>query len=652
MFKCRASLLCLGFLVIAGCKRSTPPAAAPETPQGGAEATTQPAQPHDAAPRKLPLGPATRQQRNVEALRAEGLIPPEHPPDLDEKTAQIRTPEEAARKCLAWYIVARKSRLFEEARKLPSFRLTERAIIVLRANNLPDAVVTRLNSLKDKPFQTGEELVNELEKLLTKDQLREFQAIVVKAAELAAREQFIEARRAAKEVILKFVADNELQDALNMQERAYLFKPCLLLDDDQLEEDDVENSDFAWHYERVWVLLWALGREKDLGSPRFASNADKIDEKMLKVGTGNIIKKARLRSPGQLLDKYDLMQRNYAAAYHPSVAEHPELGQAYQRVCKEWFIALGWLVGRSSADDPPDSPLTPAERKAQTEEILKEKAIPINANLPAPEDESKIKLRSLEEVVRRMVIVHLLAKRADALVLGQPADHIAKGIESRNLKDHLTPDEKAFLENPRPSVSEIVKFRARHEWTWVMLWTLGYVDPLGEPVQESPDARLRRYLQAELIISELGDNVEKLASLRSSREILDQADFMYRCARAVNDILERGPFVIDDTLLEMLRGRELPELFIGKLHALKDKKFETRKAFSAELEKTLDKEEIANYLVLLINLARQNKPVVLPANLDSDALIQWNHAFRWLIGSGPEAISFSLSHGPDFQPGA
>lgn len=115
--------------------------------------------------------------------------------------------------------------------------------------------------------------------------------------------------------------------------------------------DDQQRANFAWRYECVWVLLWALGYVKELGFP------DRICDVPLAVSyirdqgsLENLIKNAKPRSKSTILDEADLIYRmNWACTNarvkNQSASANMDAGVVYER-----HYALNWLIRYQNQD--------------------------------------------------------------------------------------------------------------------------------------------------------------------------------------------------------------------------------------------------------------------------------------------------------------
>ena len=99
----------------------------------------------------------------------------------------------------------------------------------------------------------------------------------------------------------------------------------------------------------------------------------------------------------------------------------------------------------------------------------------------------------------------------------------------------MTPREQAFLLNPTPPEPERIQFLWHYECLWVLLWALGHVDSLGMP---SKVCDVRQAVK--LVTGTPTDVFVSKSNLRPATEILDEADFIYRCHWIVNNAQQNG----------------------------------------------------------------------------------------------------------------
>ncbi|MFT3867721.1 MAG: DUF4272 domain-containing protein [Nibricoccus sp.] len=111
-------------------------------------------------------------------------------------------------------------------------------------------------------------------------------------------------------------------------------------------DDRQQRVQFSWRYERVWVLLWALGYIDRLDYPPSICDMPKLVGLIKNKSVEQLLKDAKPRSQKELLDEADLIYRlNWAVVDERvnkkvSVPKEVETG-----VVEERHAALNWLIG-------------------------------------------------------------------------------------------------------------------------------------------------------------------------------------------------------------------------------------------------------------------------------------------------------------------
>jgi hypothetical protein len=160
------------------------------------------------------------------------------------------------------------------------------------------------------------------------------------------------------------------------------------------------------------------------------------------------------------------------------------------------------------------------ERKQNSESDLKERGISVLAHLPLLPSAQDITLRSQEQVAQRAIALAIVAVKAetndDAIV--------QQVIQTYQAHAFFTPLERKFLMQSLPSDKERAQFAWRYEGFWVLLWALGYVASLSFPEEVCPVPEAVSYLREADGFS----SFMQKAKMRSSAEILDACDWIYR----------------------------------------------------------------------------------------------------------------------------
>jgi hypothetical protein len=112
---------------------------------------------------------------------------------------------------------------------------------------------------------------------------------------------------------------------------------------DEASSSDQENADHAWQYERVHVLLWALGYAPGLAEPDVPCDAKAVVG-MIKGKTQQaLIAGARPRPVGDILDMADYYYRLHWSAIELRI--HGQKSEkANEEIIMERHYALNWLV--------------------------------------------------------------------------------------------------------------------------------------------------------------------------------------------------------------------------------------------------------------------------------------------------------------------
>lgn len=178
-------------------------------------------------------------------------------------------------------------------------------------------------------------------------------------------------------------------------------------------------------------------------------------------------------------------------------------------------------------------------RKAQSMRFLKEKGIPTIEHLPVIEDSLAAKVRSTKEIAERLIGCTISA------VGGETGDkdlmkELVADFEADNL---LTAEEKRFLASGIESQHERVQFSWRYERSWVLLWALGHIESLDYPPAICDVPRLAGFLKGKSV-AELVEG----ANPRTKKEILDEADLIYRLHWAVTEERVNGSFELSENI--------------------------------------------------------------------------------------------------------
>lgn len=161
-------------------------------------------------------------------------------------------------------------------------------------------------------------------------------------------------------------------------------------------------------------------------------------------------------------------------------------------------------------------------RKQRSEAVLRAAGIAINEYLPPIETEDEIVVRSPKEIGERLLALNIVAVKGEGL----PQDVIERIIKERRMRALFTPMELAFIDDPHPSGNDRLQFMWRYDAAWVLFWALNFVHgPLGLPTEPCDVPLLAGTVRNTLNLTANG--------VRPTRQLLDEADLIYRCHWAV-----------------------------------------------------------------------------------------------------------------------
>jgi hypothetical protein len=169
-------------------------------------------------------------------------------------------------------------------------------------------------------------------------------------------------------------------------------------------------------------------------------------------------------------------------------------------------------------------------RKERTEARLRQLGIPVNQTLPPLAADEGVLLREPVAVARRAEALWVVAARGE----GMPGARALEILADAGALDALTPRERRFLDDPEPHPRELNGAVWNYECLWVLLWALGHL-----PAADRLDCRCDVGATVRILVSH---GIDDLADgrPRSASDVLDLADFVYRCHWAVNNAAPPG----------------------------------------------------------------------------------------------------------------
>ncbi|MBQ7776722.1 MAG: DUF4272 domain-containing protein [Lachnospiraceae bacterium] len=147
----------------------------------------------------------------------------------------------------------------------------------------------------------------------------------------------------SREFIKPIIADFNADKYFSPAEKAYLE------DDHSTEQQQIQ---FAWQYEPLMVMLWALGYEKELFYPDRICDVPGIVRIMKEHGSIEaLVADAKLRSHEELLDEADLIYRMDWACVDTRIHGLPAPAGMDGGVVMERHKSLNWLILEEDWDE-------------------------------------------------------------------------------------------------------------------------------------------------------------------------------------------------------------------------------------------------------------------------------------------------------------
>jgi hypothetical protein len=165
--------------------------------------------------------------------------------------------------------------------------------------------------------------------------------------------------------------------------------------------------------------------------------------------------------------------------------------------------------------------VSPQDRKARSESLLKKEGIPFLPSLPCVKSEAETKLRSAQEVGIR--ICCLFGVVGYAFELDDPV--FKEYLKKNQLCDHLTSNETSFLADPNPTQQSVANFTWQSEAMFLLMWSARLFESL--PMPRSETATREIVLRLPSVDKSPWPFIQEVL-LRSKAELLDGSDLIYR----------------------------------------------------------------------------------------------------------------------------
>lgn len=176
-----------------------------------------------------------------------------------------------------------------------------------------------------------------------------------------------------------------------------------------------------------------------------------------------------------------------------------------------------------------DAPVESVERRNKSIALLQEKRVYVTPWLPLLHEQSTEPGRTVEEVCGRAVALLVVSlysegRMGEHLSYEKTREFVDPIIESYGADKYFSPEEKKYLNDPDSTEQTQIQYAWQYENLWVMEWALGLTDDLFWPTHICDVPGSVQLLKDCTTM----DSLLAAAKLRPRKELLEQADLIYR----------------------------------------------------------------------------------------------------------------------------
>ncbi len=165
--------------------------------------------------------------------------------------------------------------------------------------------------------------------------------------------------------------------------------------------------------------------------------------------------------------------------------------------------------------------MTALDRKKYTENRLIELNIPINTLLPAIEEEYEVKIQSISDIVKRILILTYFGIYAE----GGNKEEIVEYLKTEQLWECVSENERKLFIKNELSAKDKINISWRSEAMYILFWAINKLDITELPIEQCSVPVMMKLLPRYL--KPLKDFIDS-ATIRNIEEILNKSDLIYR----------------------------------------------------------------------------------------------------------------------------